>query len=107
MSIRQERVAELFKKLAAEYLIRESNTSSLITVTRTDVASDLKQATIYFTVLPESEEKSVVEFLERKEYDFKEYVRKHSSLQFLPRTSFVLDLGEKNRIRIEELSRKQ
>ncbi|MEX0933330.1 MAG: ribosome-binding factor A [Candidatus Paceibacterota bacterium] len=105
MSIRQEKVAELLKKLAAEYLVRESNTSSLITVTRTDVASNLRRATIYFTVLPESEEDSVVEFLSRKEYDFKEYVKKHTSLQFLPITSFVLDLGEKNRIKIEELSR--
>jgi ribosome-binding factor A len=107
MSIRQEKVAELFKKLAAQYLVRESNTSSLITVTRTDIASDLKQATIYFTVLPESEENSVVEFLKRKEYDFKEYVRKNVSLQFLPKISFVLDLGEKNRIKIEELSKEQ
>jgi ribosome-binding factor A len=107
MSIRQEKVAELFKKLAAQYLLRESNTNSLITVTRTDVTSDLKQATIYFTVLPESEENSVVEFLKRKEYDFKEYVRKNVSLQFLPKISFVLDLGEKNRIKIEELSKEQ
>jgi ribosome-binding factor A len=107
MSIRQEKVAELFKKLAAQYLLRESNTNSLITVTRTDIASDLKQATIYFTVLPESEENSVVEFLKRKEYDFKEYVRKNVSLQFLPKISFVLDLGEKNRIKIEELSKEQ
>ena len=107
MSIRQEKIAELFKKLAAEYLVRESNTSSLITVTGADVASDLKRATIYFTVLPESEESEVVEFLSRKEYDFKEYVKKNASLQFLPRTSFVLDLGEKNRIKIEELSKRQ
>jgi ribosome-binding factor A len=105
MSIRQEKMAELLKKLAAEYLVRESNTSSLITVTRTDVASNLRRGTIYFTVLPESEEASVVEFLRRKEYDFKEYVRKNASLQFLPSTSFVLDLGEKNRVRIEELSK--
>jgi ribosome-binding factor A len=107
MSIRQEKVAELLKKLAAEYLVRESNTSSLITVTRTDVASDLKKATIYFTVLPESEEQSVVEFLSRKEYDFKEHIKKNASLQYLPKTSFVLDLGEKNRIKIEELSKRK
>ena len=107
MSIRQEKVAELIKKIAAEYLVRESNTSSLITVTRTDVASDLRRAMIYFTVLPESEEESVVEFLSRKEYDFKEYVKKNASLQFLPKTSFVLDLGEKNRIKIDELSKRR
>lgn len=105
MSIRQEKVAELLKKLAGKYIVRESEAGLLITVTRADISSDLKNASVYFTVLPESKEESAVEFLTRKEYDFKEYVRKSASLQFLPRISFVLDLGEKNRILIEKLSK--
>jgi len=105
MSIRQERVAELLKKLAAQYIERESNFSSLITVTQASVSPDLRNARIFFTVFPDQEEESVVEFLHWKEQDFKEYVRKNTSLQFLPSISFTLDLGEKNRINIEKLSR--
>ena len=107
MSIRQEKVSELVKKLASEYVVRESNTSSLITITHADVSRDLKNATLYFTVFPEEEENRVLEFLHRKEYDFKEYMVKHAGLRFIPSILFKIDLGEKNRIVIENLSREK
>lgn len=105
MSIRQEKVAELLTRLAAEYTVRETSTGILVTVTHASVSSDLKNATIYITVLPESNETAVLEFLSRKEYDFKEYIRKGSSLRFIPQIVFKSDEGEKNRIAIEDLSR--
>lgn len=106
MSVRQEKVAELIHKLAAEYIGRESNASSLITVTRADISRDLKNSTVFFTVLPEDKEAEAVEFLERRGYDFREFVKKRAKLRALPRISFTLDLGEKNRQLIEDISRR-
>ncbi|MDZ7725996.1 MAG: ribosome-binding factor A [Candidatus Campbellbacteria bacterium] len=106
MTIRQKKVAELIHKLAAEYVSREANSLSMITVTGADISRDLVNAKVFFTVLPEDKEESASEFLERKKYDFREYVRKSTSLKILPKIDFALDLGEKNRQRIEELSKK-
>lgn len=107
MSLRQQKVAEVIQQLAAEYIAREANTSSLITVTRADISKDLKNSTVYFTVLPEDKESEAVEFLERRGYDFRGFIKKKAYLKNLPRVSFALDLGEKNRQRIDELSREE
>lgn len=103
--MRQEKFAELIHKLAAEYISREANSSSLITVTRADISRDLKRSTVFFTVLPEDKEAEAVEFLNRRGYDFKEFIKKRAELRSLPNIEFSLDLGEKNRQRLDELSR--
>lgn len=107
MSVRQEKVAELIHKLAAEYIAREANATSLITVTRADISRDLKNSTVYFTVLPEDKESEAVEFLGRRGYDFREFIKRRADLRSLPKVSFVLDLGEKNRQRIDDISRRE
>ena len=53
---RQEKVANLIKELSAQFLGRESNNTSLVTVTSTTVSPDLKRGTIYITVLPVDKE---------------------------------------------------
>ena len=50
---------------AAEFLAREANRNNLITVTRVDMRSDGKHATIYITVLPESAEAAALKFANR------------------------------------------
>lgn len=107
MSVRQEKVAELIHKLAAEYIAREANNTSLITVTRADISRDLKNSTVFFTVLPEEKENEAVEFLQRRGYDFREFIKKRTQLRSLPHINFTIDLGEKNRQRIDEIAREE
>ena len=64
-SIRQIQIAEALAHHAAMFFTRESNGTSLITVTRADVSPDLKNATVYISVLPESAEQKALEFAKR------------------------------------------
>ncbi|HVM73701.1 MAG TPA: ribosome-binding factor A [Candidatus Paceibacterota bacterium] len=105
-SRRQIQVSELFTKLAGEFFARESNGTSLITVTHADVSPDLRNVKIYFSVLPESYEKPALNFAKRSRTEFREYIKDHARLQYLPNVDFEIDLGEKNRQLIDNLTRK-
>lgn len=103
---RQIQVAESIAHLAGEFFARESNRQSLITVTRADVSPDLKRVEIFFTVLPEKFEASALSFAKRSRTDFRNYLKENSRMKFLPDVDFEIDFGEKNRQRIEALTRK-
>jgi ribosome-binding factor A len=103
MAYRNEKIIEQIKHLAADFLERESNRGSLITVTAVILSDDTKNATIYVTVLPDNKEKAATDFLKRKRSEFKEYFKKHSSIGRIPFFDFQIDLGQKNAIKINEL----
>ena len=64
------------------------------------------QAAILVTVLPENREEQVIDFLHRQLTDFREYVKANSRLMRIPYFTVGLDVGEKNRQRIDEIERK-
>ena len=103
---RQTQVSERIAQLAGEFLERESNHQALITVTRATVSPDLKNATIFLSVLPASEEEHALAFAKRHLSDFREYARTRAVMKFLPFFDFKIDDGEKNRQRIDELTRR-
>ena len=92
-------------QMAGGFFSRESNGKSLITVTRADVSPDLRNVKIYFSVLPESFEKHVLNFAKRNRTEFREYIKAHARMQYLPNVDFEIDLGEKNRQLIDTLTR--
>ena len=104
MTLKDERLGARISELAAEYLTRESNRTSLITVIRTEILNRGKRAIVLFTVLPDSEEKEALEFARRKRSDFRKFVTAKKIMGFAPAIDFQIDLGEKNRQRIDELS---
>jgi ribosome-binding factor A len=104
MSERQEKTREAIAKLAAEFLMRESNRQSLITVTGASVAENRKRALVFITVLPESHETAALGLANRKARDFRQFLKERIRLGILPRIEFIIDKGEKNRQRIDELS---
>jgi ribosome-binding factor A len=106
MAYHDEKLAELIRELAAEFIVRESNKQSLITVTSVRMHNENKNATVFFTVFPESHEKTAIDFLKRKRSDFKEFVKEKAPLGRVPFFDFEIDLGEKNRQRIEDLLQK-
>ena len=91
------------KKIVSEFIERESNRTSLITVTRCEISKDLEQLKVYFTVFPESEERKVLSFLERKKWEARDYLKKRIRTRVLPKLSFSIDEGEKNRQKIDQL----
>ena len=104
MPHRTERLTEQLQHLAATFIQRESNSTSLITVTRCELSENQKCATIFISVFPTDNEKSAEEFVRRKRTEFVEYVHDNSKIGRLPMISFKIDLGEKTRQRLDELS---
>ena len=104
-SRRQTQIAETIAHAAGDFFARESNRESLLTVTRADVSPDLKNVTIFFTVLPEQFEETALHFAKRNRTDFREYLKTHTVMKFLPTIDFEIDFGEKNRQRIDDLTR--
>lgn len=106
MSIRKEKVREMIIKNANDFIMLEANNQSLITVTDANVSPDLKRSTIFVSVLPETKEKAVMDFLKRQRSNFKKYFKEKNSISTIPFFDFQLDFGEKARQQIEEISQK-
>lgn len=100
------KVAETLAHIAGEFIARESNRTSLITITSSDISPDMKNIMFHVSVLPESEEEKALWFLKRIRTDVREFIKTKASMKFLPTVDFALDLGEKHRQRIDDLTRK-
>jgi ribosome-binding factor A len=101
--IKDKRSEDIIKTLAMNFLERESNRTSLITVTKVDVYNRGKNANIYFTVLPEDREKVALDFVKRQRTEFREYMKKNARLPIIPFVDFDIDFGERNRQNIDRL----
>ncbi len=104
---RNEKVANHIKELTAEFLGRENNKTSLITVTSATCSPDLKRATVFITVLPTDKEKVALEFAKRKRGELREFLKKIMTTKNIPFIDIAIDLGEKHRQRIDELLREK
>ena len=107
MTNRNEKVTNFIKELGAQFLGRENNRTSLITVTRAIVSPDLKRATLFITVLPDDKEHDALEFAKRKRGEFREFLKKNMQTKMIPFVDIAIDLGEKNRQKIDELLREK
>lgn len=104
--IKTERAQEIIRQKASEFLERESSGNALITVTKVTILESGKRALISFTVFPADKEKGVLDFAKRKRTDFREVLKNETKLFRLPFIDFNIDLGEKNRQKIDDLSNK-
>ena len=107
MTARNEKVANQIKELAASFLGREKNKTSLLTVTSASCSPDLKRAVIFITVFPDSKEASALSFVKRKRGEIREFLKKNMPMKFIPFLDVEIDSGEKNRQKIDELLRKK
>lgn len=105
LSDRQGKVANFLKELSAQFLERESNGTSLITVTSCTVSPDLKKGTIFITVLPDEKEHDALDFAKRKRGELRDHIKKNMKTKFIPFIDIEIDKGEKNRQKIDELLR--
>ena len=103
-STKTEKLREALRHSAAEFMAEVSNRTSLITVTNIHLTPKADRATILITVFPDEKEKEALEFCSRQGGALRDYIGKHVSLQRLPYISFALDVGERNRQKIDELS---
>ena len=107
MTLRNEKVANQIKEIAAQFLERENNRTSLITVMSCSVSPDLKRATIFITVLPTEKERVALEFVKRKRAELRNFLKKNLPIKIIPFMDIAIDQGEKNRQKIDELLREK
>lgn len=103
-TFRDEKLKDQVKKWAAEFLQRESNGASLITVTDVKLGNEAKEATILFTVLPNEKAEVALEFARRQLTEFREFINKKVKAGRMPYFHFDIDRGEKHRQRIDEIT---
>jgi ribosome-binding factor A len=102
-TFKDEKLKDQIHKWAAEFLQRESTGQSLITVTNVKIGHEAKEATILFTVLPESKQEVALEFARRQLSDFREFMNQKIKTGRMPFFHFDIDRGEKHRQRIDEI----
>jgi 3-deoxy-D-arabino-heptulosonate 7-phosphate (DAHP) synthase len=73
MSLKDQKIEELLKHLAAEFLQRESNRQSLVTVTGIELYDKRTKANILITVFPEAKQEAALDFARRKRSEFEIY----------------------------------
>jgi ribosome-binding factor A len=104
MTLRNERIQEALRAAAAEWLVREANPQSLITVTNTVLSADGRSGKIMITVLPERQENAALSFANRHRRELAAFFKTRVRGAIPPRIEFIIDKGEKNRQRLDELS---
>lgn len=66
----------------------------------------MRNGTIFITVLPESKEEAAIHFAKRMRRELRKYVMKGLPVRVIPFLEVEIDYGEKNRLHVEELLRK-
>lgn len=103
MSFKESKLKELIRELAAEFFSRESNRTSLITITDVEIKNRGAKAVIMFTVLPQDQEPAVLDFMHRQLTDFRTYVCEKARMMRVPYFDVAVDKGEKNRQKIDKI----
>ncbi len=105
-SQRQLQVEQQVLGIAQDFFQRESSGVSMITVTRADISRDMRHGTIFITVLPDDKEDAAINFAKRMRSELRHYVMKRLPVKVIPFFEVEIDYGEKNRIHVDELLRK-
>jgi ribosome-binding factor A len=104
-SRRQTQIAEEIAHLAGQFYSHEASRESLITVTHADVSADLANAMVFISVFPTTAEKKALAFAKRERSALREYIKSKVVFNPIPTLDVEIDYGEKNRQRIDDLTR--
>jgi len=104
MNNRHEKITEALRETAGEFMAREANRNSLVTVTAARLSEDNKRGIIYITVLPETAEEAALAFANRNRKEFADFFQTRVRGVFMPKVEFQIDKGEKSRQHLDQLS---
>lgn len=106
MTRRTEKVASLMHKEVAEFLLR-LELPALTTISKVEVTPDLKWCKVAVTIMGDDEQKrEVLQMLKENLGELQDLVNDRLEMKFVPKISFVQDLGEEYASHINELIRK-
>lgn len=89
-----ERMLKVLAHEAANFILREASTESLMTVIRAESISHGTRIAIFVSVFPEDKARAALAFLERQREAFSDHLKAHTRLGHLPRIDFLLDNRE-------------
>jgi ribosome-binding factor A len=102
-AFKKEHILEELRARVSDFFARESNATSLVTVTRIDLSEDLKTATINLSVFPENKQHEVRHFAIRHLTEIRSYLQKNSKIGRVPFLKIEIDKGEALLERMNEL----
>jgi ribosome-binding factor A len=96
MSKRTEQVNSLLKELIGEYLVEhvEFEPGTLVTVTRVDTPSDLNNANVYVSILPDNRKGSALEVLRKLTGRMDKSLFGKVAMKKVPKLHFKIDEQE-------------
>ena len=95
MNVKDEKIKEAVREAASEFIQRNSNMTSLITVTRVELKDRGGKADIFISVFPEDKEKGALDMLKRKRSEFKAYIPEKINIGRIPFCDFEIDKAAK------------
>lgn len=104
MNVKHDRMRQILQDVAAQFIANEAGPQSLITVTGAALSDDGSRGEIFMTVFPDSAEAAALQFANRNRKEFGDFFQSRVRGMRVPRIKFVIDKGEKNRQRLDELS---
>ncbi len=102
-SRRQARMEHFFAEETSRFLIGERVRGVFVTVTRAELLKEAGGLIVFVTVLPENKEKGVFEKLKKSAGRLRAYLSNALQGRAVPEIKFEIDIGEKNRAKIDDL----
>lgn len=105
MSKRTSQLNELIRTITAETILKDLNLDPgiFVMVTHVDVAPDLKNATIFISVLPDNKAASTFLYVSRHLGKIKHILSKKLTIRFIPNLLLKLDTVEREASKIEHI----
>ncbi|OGF21430.1 hypothetical protein A2316_02240 [Candidatus Falkowbacteria bacterium RIFOXYB2_FULL_38_15] len=105
MSLRTEQFSKLLKRELGEYFLKEIEfpNGCFATITRINVAPDLKYGEVWLSILPEKFVPVALKTISKRIHGFEKKFFKKSSSKFIPKLIFKLDTGESEAEEVERL----
>ncbi len=105
---RTERVGSTIIKILSEFFAKELDfpVGVFVNITSVQVSDDLEHAKAWLAVIPKTQRKEALEFLNDNIYDIQGEINKKMVMRKKPRIRFVIDDREDNSDRVEELIKK-
>ena len=105
MSNRIQRINQLIKKELSQIILKEIEFPQgvLVTVTRVETVSDLKESNIWISALPEEKLKRVLEILNKNIYFLQQKLNKRLKMRPLPRIKFLEERKTREAGQVEEI----
>ena len=87
----RERFISAIAQAIAEFISRESNRRSLITVTKVELSENDRVARIFVSVMPQDQAHAAIDFLTRNKDEARFFLKKRIKSRMLPYIEFLLD----------------